>query len=861
VSSQAQFDGYAALWCPDDELLLDRPALLAPGRRALTYADLRLHVSAVAGALAAAGLERSARVATVLPAGAASATAFLGVASAGVCAPLNPGLSRAELNFLLDDLSPAGVVVAADLETSARDVATRLRVPIVDLAVSPELPAGHFELDLSSLSSAGAAPTAPPRADDVALVLHTSGTTGRPKLVPLTHGNLRAAAANVATTMRLQSDDRCLNVMPLFHIHGLVTALLASLHAGASVVCTPGLRPDAVVSWIRELHPTWYTAVPTIHYAMLDAARRTGASAPAEPWPFRLIRSSSAALAPRLMAELEEMFGAPVIEAYGMTEAAHQIASNPLPPKTRKPRSVGTAAGPAVAIMRGDGQLLGRGVEGEIVIKGPTVTAGYADAPEANDAAFSGGWFRTGNLGVLDDDDYLVITGRSREMINRGGEKIAPREIDDALLQHPDVVQAVTFAVPHPRLGEEVSAAVVLAPGSSITKGELRTAVAERLASFKVPRRIVLVDELPTGPTGKLQRVGMAERLGIDGGAGATGVDAPHFVAPRDELEAQLAATVQEVLMLDDLPSMTDDIFDLGADSLHVVELVSEIEDAVGRPLPERALLDHASVEKFAIALRDDDPSADSVRIVAVQPSGTETPLFCLVRTGSLPMLRHFAAALGPSRPVHGIAMPSMYGRWRAAGDIEDLARDALAALRERRPDGPCCLFGHSFGGAIIYEIACQLVAAGQDVELVVLADTPSPSLVRQTFRRGLRPRHLAAVLVRRGPRRVLRCLPWPVGSWGYPREYLPGTRVRSDPAAAARRERRYHPGPFDGRVAIVKSDQWSGPDWPDWLGWDPHAASEWQLHRVSGSHDSMLGEPHVHDLAATVVDCLARTR
>ena len=845
------------MWFSGDESLLDRPALLAPGRPALTYAELGLHVSALVDALATAGLARPARVVTMLPAGPEPAAAFLGVTAVAACAPLNPELGPAELDFLLEDLAPAAIVIAADLHTPARDVAVRLRVPVVELTVGREHPAGRFELDLSQLPNAGAAPPPPLRTDDVALVLHTSGTTGRPKMVPLTHGNLRASAAHVAATLQLEPDDRCLNVMPLFHIHGLVTALLASLHAGASIVCTPGFRADAVLGWIREFGPTWYTAVPTIHHAMLDAARGTDPSSTA--WPFRLIRSSSAALPPRLMTELEGVFRAPVVEAYGMTEAAHQMTSNPLPPGARKPGTVGPAAGPEVAIMGDDGRLLTEGVEGEIVIRGPNVMAGYADAPEANDAAFSDGWFRTGDLGVLDRDGYLVITGRRKELINRGGEKIAPREVDDALLGHPDVTQAVTFAVPHPRLGEDVAAAVVLTSGSGVTKGELRQAVAARLAPFKVPRQIVVVDELPKSATGKVQRIGLAEHLGVANRPGPTAADASAFVAPRDDVEARLAAIVRDVLALEDVPSVSDDLFDLGADSLHVVELVSEVENAFGRPLPERALLDHASVERFATALRDDDSDDRGVRTVTVQPSGTTAPLFCLVRTGSMPVLRHFAAAIGSGRPIHGISMPSMYARWGAAGDVEDLARAAVAAVRDRRPDGPYCLFGHSFGGVVVYEMARQLVAAGQDVDLVVLADSPNPSLVREKFRQGLRPRRLAAVLVRRGPRRVLRRLPWPIGSWGHPREYLPGTRVRSDPAAAARRERRYHAGPFDGRVAIVKSDQWCGPDWPDWLGWEPLATSEWSLHRVSGSHDSMLGEPHVHDLAATVAECLRR--
>jgi thioesterase domain-containing protein len=252
--------------------------------------------------------------------------------------------------------------------------------------------------------------------------------------------------------------------------------------------------------------------------------------------------------------------------------------------------------------------------------------------------------------------------------------------------------------------------------------------------------------------------------------------------------------------------------------------------------------------------LRHDHPEADELRIETIQPAGVESPLFCVVRTGAMLALRHFAAALGVGRPVYGISMPSMYSTRRAAGDIQDLAGEAVAAVREQRPHGPYCLFGHSMGGLVAYEMACQLAGAGEPIELVVLADTPNPRLVRQQFRRRFRPRRMVALLVRRGPLTVLRSFPWPVGSWVRRREYLPGTHVSRDQAAALRRELRYQPGSFDGPVAIVKSDLRS---WPDWLGWDPPTTSEWQQHSVPGSHDSMLGEPHVHAVAATLAGCL----
>ncbi len=347
----------------------------------------------------------------------------------------------------------------------------------------------------------------------MALVLHTSGTTARPKIVPLTNGNLAASARHVGESLALGPNDVCLNIMPLFHIHGLVAAVMSSLRAGAGVCCTPGFNAFKFGEWLEEVRPTWYTAVPTMHQAILmrmrahpERARTAG---------LRLIRSSSASLPPQVMQELEDVFGSPVVEAYGMTEAAHQMASNPLPPRARKPGAVGLAAGPEVAVMADDGAILPQGSVGEVVIRGPNVTPGYAGNPDANARAFTDGWFRTGDQGRIDEEGYLFLTGRLKEQINRGGEKISPLEVDVVLLDHPSVAQVVTFGVPHAKLGEEVGAVVVLHPGQAATEQEIRDFCAARLAAYKVPRHVLLRDDIPKGATGKVQRIGLAAKLGL----------------------------------------------------------------------------------------------------------------------------------------------------------------------------------------------------------------------------------------------------------------------------------------------------------------------------------------------------------
>ncbi len=331
--------------------------------------------------------------------------------------------------------------------------------------------------------------------------------------MPLLQRNVAASARHIAEALSLEPGDVCLNVMPLFHIHGLVGATLSSLAAGAQVCCTPGFNALKFFGWLDEVRPTWYTAVPTMHQAILARAGHNREIAARSR--LRLIRSSSAPLLPKVMAELEKTFQTPVIESYGMTEAAHQMASNPLPPRQRKPGSVGIACGPEIAIMDGRGHLVPCGHTGEVVIRGPNVMAGYEANPEANGASFTAGWFRTGDQGVIDADGYLWITGRIKELINRGGEKFSPLEVDEVLMHHPAVEQVVTFAIPHPKLGEDVAAAVVLREGETASDHDLRSFAEARLLHFKVPRKILIVREIPKGATAKLQRIGLAARLGL----------------------------------------------------------------------------------------------------------------------------------------------------------------------------------------------------------------------------------------------------------------------------------------------------------------------------------------------------------
>ena len=561
-----------------------RAALLSVDGRSMSRAELAQNTRHVASRLARLGIVRADRVAVVAPNSVDMAVALLGVMRSAACAPLNPLYTQSEIEYFFTDLQVRALVVTADSPPLARDLAMRQGIPVIEVGVAP-----------STDADSAAGPDLPPAGgEDIALVLHTSGTTSKPKQVPLSHANLAASMANIAASLQLVPEDRALNVMPLFHIHGLLAGLLAPLASGASVVCPPSLQLPAFFDWLQRFGVTWYSAVPTMHQAIVAAAPAGGVSANGSS-RLRFIRSSSSALAPATLAQLETLFGCPVIEAYGMTEAAHQMASNPLPPRARKPGSVGLPAGPEVVIIDADGNLLPAGTRGEIAIRGTNVMRAYHGNPDANRSAFTNGWFRTGDEGCFDAEGYLSITGRLKEMINRGGEKITPREIDEVLLAHPDVAQAVAFALPHPTLGEDVAAAVVPHEGRSVSAEVLREFLFERLADFKVPSEVIVLSQIPKGPTGKVQRIGMAERLNA--------FRQHPFVAPRDAIEAILAQAWAGVLELEVIGA-DDNFFALGCDSLKAMRAVASIEAMLPIELPATDIFRHPTVAGLAGRVR-----------------------------------------------------------------------------------------------------------------------------------------------------------------------------------------------------------------------------------------------------------------
>jgi acyl-CoA synthetase (AMP-forming)/AMP-acid ligase II len=545
----------------------DAPAILAPGRTPLSYGRLLAHVDDVGRALRAAGIDCRGRVAVAMPNGPELTTAIVAVAANAACASMNPAYGDEEFGRYFDELRPGALIAQASVDSPARRAAVARGIRVLELSAAPAAPAGVFTLTGGERVKPSADPLS---CGDVALLLFTSGTTSRPKIVPLTHVNVCTSAHNSATALALSAADRCVNVLPLFHGHGLIATVMATLTAGASVVCTPGCDVNSFFGWLNEFRPTWYSAVPTMHQAILAKARNEGRQT--SECRLRLVRSASAPLPPPVFAELERLFDTCVIEFYGMTETASSpIACNPLPPGKRKAGSVGRPAGLDVEIVDDDGQPVPGGETGQVVVRGAAVTPGYDGDAAATRAAFDGDWFRTGDHGFFDNDGYLFLVGRRQEIINRGGEKIAPREVDDVLLEHPAVAEAVTFAVPHATLGEDVASVIVLRPRAEATARDIRQFALGRVADFKVPRQVLIVGEIPKSSTGKVQRVGLAAKLGL-----ADGIASRNFVAPRSAIEQALAGYWAELLKLDRV-GVHDDFFALGGDSLQATCVLAHV--------------------------------------------------------------------------------------------------------------------------------------------------------------------------------------------------------------------------------------------------------------------------------------------
>jgi oxalate---CoA ligase len=837
-------------------------ALLAPGRVPLTYARLHAEIRRHAQVLCAIGISREDRVALLLPNGPEAALGFLATSAICVCAPLNPVCTANEFDAVLSCLRPKVLISSPHLDAERQAVARKHGIRVITATADFTREAGVFMLSTSA-SMRGAGDVLP-QPSDVALLLQTSGTTSQPKLVGLTHEHLCRSAENIARSLQLSPEDRCLNVMPLFHIHGIVAAILSSLHAGASVVCSSGFRGRHFFQWLQEFQPSWYTSVPTMHAAIVTHAAQHGDIQ--KHHSLRFIRSCSAALPGSVLRDLEQQFAVPVLEAYGMTEAAHQIACNPLPPAVRKPGSVGVPTGTQIAIFDELGRPLGPDCEGEIVIRGVNVISCYAGNQSDNQQSFTGGWFRTGDVGLFDRDGYLFIKGRAKEFINRGGTKICPLEIEEVLLDHPDVAEAVVFAVPEPRLGEEVAAAVVLQRPRPSAATAIREFASYRLSYFKVPRQVVLLDEIPKGPTGKPLRVGLAARLGL------TVPPEEHrqnvlIPASSTQLEEVLATMWAHIIGTERV-GLHDDFFQIGGDSLAAMDLITGIEQVTGQVLTLAALFQAPTIKQLAAFIEQSGPEWQPY-VVPIQGSGSRPPFFC-VDAG--PRYLGLAQRLGADRPILGLLHPHA-----VATSIEVMAEFSVKSIRAVQPEGPYFVGGWCGAGLLAYEIAQQLRAQGQEVALLVLFDAVNParldglSVTRRIFVQAdelcrkvlfhlrlmtrLNFDDLVAYFIERLKNvwHTLTRRTWPARATI---QFL--RRTLRLPPNMHLMGRRYRPKPYNGRVVLFRRSLRASSRYLGWdLGWSGVITGEFDVIESQGGHGDMFDEPEVQRTAAKLATYL----
>ena len=702
----------------------DHAAIIAKGFKPFSYRELEFLIRDVRATLRAAGLGRQARIAIEIPNGPQAALAIVAVSCCAVSIPLNPKQTPREVEIGLAALRPDALLLPEGTDSAAKQAAEKAGMTIFETIQSKD---GTLAFDITNTKSVtAAAPDEPdePDPDAPAFILQTSGTSSEPKLIPFSHNNMLAAAARLQAWFHLTPQDRCLSASPLFYSHGLKVTVFAPLLTGGTVAFPTNSSKFDFSEWFGYLKPTWYSAGPTLHRLVLDQTQlrndaKTGHS-------LRFILSGGAPLPRNVLEGLQQTLGVPVVEHYGSSEAA-QIAANLPPPGRSKPGTSGIPWSGIVSIVGEDGRQVPPGEQGEILVGGPTVISGYLNAPELNRSSFVDGWFKSGDIGSLDEDGFLTLHGRKSDLINRGGEKISPVEIDDVLMSHPAIAEAAAFPIPHPRLGEDVAAAVTLRPGMTASSVELRRYLQDQVASFKIPRRIVIREQLPKGKTGKVQRWRLTKSW-EEAASAETSVARPHSVDNKTAeaiLANKLLAIWERLLKTTNL-SLDDDFFDNGGDSLLAAEMLVELDSLTNQTIPSSILFEATTVRQLARMLSTFGELRREY-LIKMQSSGKQTPLIYF--HGNFHGIGQYAIKLarllGADQPLFVIA-PHGTEDEPIPRTIEAMAADRLQLILNAQPEGPYRLGGKCLGGIVAFEVARLLAAAGKEVEMVVMLDPPT---------------------------------------------------------------------------------------------------------------------------------------
>ena len=850
------------------ERIPDAPAILLGDGQAHSYRDLLSRIETIGRQLNDAGFGCGDRIALVHPGGPEMVVAVQGIWSFATVVPMNPAHTVGEFALQFRDMGIKAVLVASGMESPARIAAERLALPLLDYAEDESGPvvrmAGECRpIDVSERSG-------PASADDIATVIVTSGTTGHSKIVPLRHRHMVQRNIYKVRDLKLSPEDRCLNMLRLYHSGGLNQGLCMSLIGGGSVGVLTDFSVGGFFRALDTLELTCCAAPYAFYHAIhrdLPAYRRNIERAAPR---LRFLQSGTGQLNPQVAEELERAFDTPLVVTYGLSESG-SITGDGVPPARRKRGSVGTVVHDGVAILDEAGNPADAGVPGEVAARGPTVFDGYENDEAANRSAFVNGWYRTGDLGYFDDDGYLFITGRIKELINRGGQKISPKEIDDALFAHPQVAEAVAFPVAHPTLGEEVAAAVVLEPDGDVSAEALSGFVRERLAGFKAPRRIVFADEIPLGPTGKVQRRSLAAAFGLDGDGSAAGTgngSAAGAERAASEIEARLAALWADALGLDHV-GLDEDFFLLGGDSLQAVELFLRVEKAFGQRLPRSVLFEAGTVSAMARHIAAAVPSSC---IVPIQPEGVRSPFFCVHGgTGEVLNFRDLAKHLGPDQPFYAIQASGLDGAMGPSGPlvrVEDIAAHYIGEMKKVQPSGPYYLGGFSYGGRVAFVMARQLRAAGERVDLLALLD-PYSRMGR--LREPLKPwlgsqwqvmrslgvpavpgylwRRMRRFSARWSERGRLLGLRLALRHYRGREEALPGFLRRPEDVLSLARDS-YRPEPYAGSAVLFQAERNIRTPADAHAGWRELVQGGLEVYPLACKHHEIMEEPYVQDLA-----------
>lgn len=843
-------------------------ALLAPSRKSLSYPALCHQIAATNAFLNNHGLGRNDRIGVLLPDSPELAALFLGIIAGSTFVPLSPDLRSSELAAAIDYLQLKALVVAGGTAVPLEAAAGIKNLSVIELVANGNAEAGVYRLQWKSENgndhgegicpapapipqrgvASGACLTGFSGPEDIALVLTTSGTTARPKIVPLSHAVIFASVQYLVSSLGLTGADRCLNMLPMAHVAGLITPILATLASGGSVVCTSGFSADRFAAWLEACRPTWYSAVPAMHQAIIEKAE--AGRLDLSQSSLRFVRSTSSPLFSRLQEDLVRTFKLPVYQSYGMTEAL-PIAGTPLNALPGKAASVGIPVSEVRVVGEG-GRPEPPGVAGEIVLRGPQVFGGYEHDPAANEAAFVDGWFRTGDIGYRDEDGYLYVTGRLKEMINRGGQKISPEEVESSLMSHPAVREAAVFRTAHRRLGEIPVAAVVLAPGQEITEQALLHYLTEQLALYKIPQQVLITASLPKGPSGKFNRAALSELF-------FPLLESP-FAAPENETEKRLAGIWRDLLGVDSV-GRRDNFFSLGGDSMMTVGLFSQIEEVFGLALPQAMIYEASTLEKLAAVITIQLGGEPSSRFILLRP-GEGPPLVCISPLADPLLIFHtFLRHLTIEQPVYGFEPDER----TLDLPLEETAGVYIAEIRALVPDGPFLLLGFSSGGLLAFEMARQLAELGLPIRYLGILDTSCLSYVRSDLHTPLL--RSLGYFVRNLPYWAYFYLPICLGHYG--RQAMssltgnaavnPGLAV--DPVKVGVKRVKnilaaYSPkrAPVDITFYRAKAQAllMTHPD----MGWGC-LSRRVRIRHVLGTHLSLVREPHVRQLAARISEDL----